>query len=98
MFWLWFAANSSFVMIAVGATLFGLGMSLRQTLVAIVAGVALSALPLGLGTLAGKWSAQPTMVVSRASFGLAGNIVPVVSPRTSRPTSRARSSTSMAAC
>jgi len=78
MFWLWFAANSSFVMVAVGATLFGLGMSLRQTLVAIVAGVALSALPLGLGTLAGKWSAQPTMIVSRASFGLVGNAVPAV--------------------
>lgn len=78
MFWLWFAANSSFVMVAVGATLFGLGMSLRQTLVAIVAGVALSALPLGLGTLAGKWSGQPTMTVSRASFGLTGNIVPAV--------------------
>jgi purine-cytosine permease-like protein len=78
MFWLWFAANSSFVMVAVGATLFGLGMSLRQTLVAVVAGVALSALPLGLGTLAGKWSGQPTMTVSRATFGLVGNIVPVV--------------------
>lgn len=78
MFWLWFAANSSFVMVAIGATLFGLGMSLRQTLVAIVAGVALSALPLGLGTLAGKWSGQPTMTVSRASFGLVGNIVPAV--------------------
>lgn len=78
MFWLWFAANSSFVMVAVGATLFGLGMSLRQTLVAIVAGVALSALPLGLGTLAGKWSGQPTMTVSRATFGLVGNIVPAV--------------------
>lgn len=78
MFWLWFAANSSFVMVAVGATLFGLGMSLRQTLVAIVAGVAISALPLGLGTLAGKWSGQPTMTVSRASFGLVGNVVPAV--------------------
>jgi len=65
-------------MVAVGATLFGLGMSLRQTLVAIVAGVALSALPLGLGTLAGKWSGQPTMIVSRASFGLIGNVVPAV--------------------
>ncbi|AYF98971.1 cytosine permease [Protaetiibacter intestinalis] len=78
LFWLWFAANSSFVMVAVGATLFGLGMSLRQVLVAVVAGVALSALPLGLGTLAGKWSGQPTMVVSRATFGLAGNVLPVI--------------------
>ncbi|QNO36474.1 cytosine permease [Protaetiibacter sp. SSC-01] len=78
LFWLWFAANSSIVTLAVGATLFAAGMSLRQALVAVVAGVALSALPLGLGSLAGKWSGQPTMVVSRATFGLVGNIVPAV--------------------
>ena len=78
LFWLWFAANSSIVLVAVGATLFSYGMSLRQVLVAIVAGVGLSALPLGLGSLAGKWSGQPTMVVSRASFGLVGNALPAV--------------------
>ncbi|TPX03109.1 hypothetical protein FJ656_18915, partial [Schumannella luteola] len=78
LFWLWFAANSSVVMVAVGAALFTGGMSLRQVLVAIVAGVGLSALPLGLGSLAGKWSGQPTMVVSRATFGLLGNLVPAV--------------------
>jgi purine-cytosine permease-like protein len=51
-------------------------MSLRQAIVATLAGVALSCLPLGLGTLAGKWSGQPTMVVSRATFGHLGNLVP----------------------
>ncbi|PZQ87849.1 MAG: hypothetical protein DI534_13830 [Leifsonia xyli] len=78
LFWLWFAANSSVVIVAVAATLFIQGMSLRQVLVAVVAGVALSALPLGLGSLAGKWSGQPTMVVSRATFGIRGNVVPAV--------------------
>ena len=78
MFWLWFAVNSSVISLAVGATLFSFGMSLRQTIVGILAGVALSFLPLGLGTLAGKWSGQPIMVVSRASFGLVGNIVPAI--------------------
>ena len=78
LFWLWFAANSSVVTVAVGATLFTLGMSLRQVLVSVLAGVALSALPLGLGSLAGKWSGQPTMVVSRATFGLVGNVVPAI--------------------
>jgi len=78
LFWLWFAANSSIVMIAISATLFTFGMSLRQVLVAVVAGVGLSALPLGLGSLAGKWSGQPTMVVSRATFGLIGNVLPAV--------------------
>jgi NCS1 family nucleobase:cation symporter-1 len=78
LFWLWFAANSSIVSLALGAVLFGLGMSLRQALVAIFLGVALSCLPLGLVTLAGKWSGQPTMIVSRATFGLAGNGLPAV--------------------
>ncbi len=78
LFWLWFAANSSIVMVAVGAVVFSAGMSLRQALVAVVAGVALSALPLGLGSLAGKWSGQPTMIVSRATFGLVGNVLPAL--------------------
>ena len=72
LFWLWFATNSSVVSIAIGAVLFSLGMSLRQAIVATLAGVALSFLPLGLGTLAGKWSGQPTMVVSRADLRACG--------------------------
>src|SRR4051794_12783625 len=76
MFWLWFAGTSSLISVGVGATLFVLGLNLRQLLVATLIGVALSFLPLGLGTLAGKWSGQPTLVVSRATFGLRGNLVP----------------------
>ncbi len=76
LFWVWFAANSSIISVVVGAALFSLGMSLRQAIVSTLLGVAISALPLGLGTLAGKWSGQPTMVVSRATFGHLGNIVP----------------------
>ncbi|MDQ1606409.1 MAG: nucleobase:cation symporter, family, partial [Microbacteriaceae bacterium] len=76
MFWLWFTANSSAVSIAFGGALFSLGMSLRQAILAAFIGVAISFLPLGLGTLAGKWSGQPAMVVSRATFGLLGNILP----------------------
>jgi purine-cytosine permease-like protein len=78
LFWLWFAANSSVVSIAFGALVFSLGMSLRQSIMAILAGVALSFIPLGLGTLAGKRSGQPAVIVSRASFGVAGNIVPAL--------------------
>lgn len=78
MFWLWFAGTSSLISVGVGATLFVLGLNLRQLLIATLIGVALSFLPLGVGTLAGKWSGQPTLVVSRASFGLVGNVVPTV--------------------
>jgi purine-cytosine permease-like protein len=78
MFWMWFAANSSIVSIAFGAVLFSLGLSLRQAIVGILAGVAISFLPLGLGTLAGKRSGMPTMVVSRAAFGVVGNSIPAL--------------------
>lgn len=76
LFWLWFAANSSVISIAVGAVLLSLGMNLRQSIVAVLVGVVLSIPLLGLGTLAGKRTGQPTMVVSRATFGLIGNVLP----------------------
>ncbi|MCU1578290.1 MAG: hypothetical protein JWP19_494 [Rhodoglobus sp.] len=78
LFWLWFASNSSILSLGLGATVFAVGMSLRQSVVSVLAGVALSFIPLGLTTLAGKRSGQPTMVVSRATFGLLGNIVPAI--------------------
>lgn len=78
LFWLWFAANSSVVSVAFGGAVFTLGMSLRQAIVATLIGIAVSFLPLGLGTLAGKWSGQPTMIVSRATFGHLGNILPAL--------------------
>lgn len=78
LFWLWFAVNASVVSLGLGAVILGLGMSLRQAVLAALVGVALSFLPLGLGTLAGKWSGQPTMVVSRATFGTVGNAIPAL--------------------
>ncbi|KRF31201.1 cytosine permease [Yonghaparkia sp. Soil809] len=78
LFWLWFAVNASVVSIGLGGILVGLGMSLRQAILSALVGVAVSFLPLGLGTLAGKWSGQPTMVISRATFGIVGNLLPAV--------------------
>jgi len=78
LFWLWFAANSSIAAVVFGTIIFALGVSLRQAIVATLAGVALSFIPLGLGTLAGKRSGQPTMVISRATFGVVGNILPAI--------------------
>ena len=78
MFWLWFAANSSVVSVAFGAVILSLGMSLRQAAAATFLGIVVSFVPLGMTTLAGKWSGQPTMVISRATFGVVGNVVPAV--------------------
>lgn len=83
-FWLWLAPNASALSLGAGAVLFVTGMSLRQAIVAALGGVVLSFLPLGLGALAGKWSGQPTLVVSRASFGLLGNILPALTAVVSR--------------
>jgi purine-cytosine permease-like protein len=76
LFWLWFAPNSSLAAVALGAVLFSLGMSLRQAVIATLVGVVVSFVPLALGTLAGRRSGQPTMIVSRATFGLRGNALP----------------------
>ncbi|MEJ1230066.1 MAG: cytosine permease [Galbitalea sp.] len=84
LFWVWFAVNSSIAAVIFGAIIFALGVNLRQAIVATLAGVALSFIPLGLGTLVGKRSGQPTMVVSRATFGVVGNILPVLIALVSR--------------
>jgi purine-cytosine permease-like protein len=84
LFWIWFAPNSSLLTIALGGLLFSLGMSLRQAVIAALAGVVLSFIPLGLGTLAGRRSGQPTMIVSRATFGVVGNVVPALVALVSR--------------
>ncbi|MFC0678133.1 purine-cytosine permease family protein [Lysobacter korlensis] len=78
LFWLWFGANGTALSVAIGAVLMASGMSLRQGIVAALVGIGLSFLPLGLGTLAGKRSGLPTMIVSRATFGLLGNVIPAV--------------------
>lgn len=76
LFWLWFAVNASALTLAVGALLIADGASLRQAVLAGLAGVALSALLLGVVTRTGRWSGQPTIVVGRATFGTVGNALP----------------------
>ncbi|MCU1571492.1 MAG: hypothetical protein JWR33_2233 [Naasia sp.] len=75
-FWLWFAPNTSALTLVLGAATIGLGLSLRQALVAAILGVALSCVPLAVNVLAAKRSGQPVAVVSRATFGIRGNLVP----------------------
>lgn len=76
LFWFWFAANSSVLSVVFGGVLLALGMSLRQAILATLAGAALSFLSIGMATLASGWNGQPTIVASRAAFGVVGNAVP----------------------
>ncbi|BDZ46784.1 cytosine permease [Naasia aerilata] len=77
-FWLWLAPNSSALTLALGATLVAFGISFRQALVAAVVGTVVACLTLAVGVLAAKRTGQPVAVVSRAAFGLRGNLLPTL--------------------
>jgi nucleobase:cation symporter-1, NCS1 family len=72
----WFAANISVLGISYGAFVLGFGLSFTQALVAGVLGVVLSFGLCGLVALAGRRGSAPTMVLSRAAFGVRGNRLP----------------------
>src|SRR5580692_12440643 len=76
LFWPWFAANISVLGISYGAYELGFGISFWQALVVGVAGIVLSFLACGFIAVAGKCGSAPTMVLSRAAFGVRGNKLP----------------------
>ena len=76
LFWPWCGANVSLLALSYGAFFLGFGISFWQATAAAVAGTVLSFLLVGFSSLAGKKSNAPTMVLSRAAFGVKGNIVP----------------------
>jgi nucleobase:cation symporter-1, NCS1 family len=76
LFWPWFAANVSVLGISYGSFVVGFGVSFWQATIAGVVGVVLSFALCGVVALAGKRGSAPTMVLSRAAFGVTGNAVP----------------------
>ncbi|WP_252441854.1 purine-cytosine permease family protein [Pseudonocardia humida] len=76
LFWPWFAANISVFGISYGAFTLAFGISFAQALVVGVVGIVFSFLLCGFVALAGKRGSAPTMVLSRAAFGVRGNRVP----------------------
>src|SRR5689334_20384633 len=78
LFWPWTAASISVFGITYGAFALQYGISLGQALVAGVIGVVLAGILAGLVAIAGKRGSAPTMVLSRAAFGVNGNRVPSV--------------------
>ena len=76
LFWPWCGANVSLLALSYGAFFLGFGISFRQATVAAIIGTVLSFLVVGFSSLAGKKSNAPTMILSRATFGVKGNIVP----------------------
>ena len=78
LFWPWFAANISVLGLSYGSFELGFGISFWQALVVGVVGIVLSFLACGFIAVAGKRGSAPTMVLSRAAFGVNGNKLPAV--------------------
>src|SRR5215470_13031785 len=74
----WFAANISVLGLSYGAFLLAFGISFWQAVVVGVAGIVISFLLCGFIAIAGKRGSAPTMLLSRAAFGVRGNKLPTV--------------------
>jgi len=78
LFWPWFGANVSVFGLSYGSFLLGFGISFWQAVLVGCVGIVLSFLLCGIISLAGKRGSAPTMVLSRAIFGISGNRLPSV--------------------
>jgi len=78
LFWPWFGSNVSILGLGYGAFALGFGISFWQGLIAGVLGIVASFLLCGLVAVAGKRGSAPTLVLSRAPFGVNGNRLPAL--------------------
>lgn len=76
LFWPWFGANVSVLGLSYGSFTLAFGISFWQALVAGVVGIVFSFLLCGFVAIAGKRGSAPTMLLSRAAFGVRGNRLP----------------------
>ena len=76
LFWPWAGANVSLLALSYGAFFLGFGISFWQATIAAVVGTVGSFALVGISSLAGKRSNAPTMTLSRAAFGVKGNLLP----------------------
>ncbi len=79
LFWIWCAANIAVLGITYGAFLVTwYSLNLWQGILAAVIGTIVSFVLVGYVSLAGKLGSAPTLVLSRASFGVTGNAIPTL--------------------
>ncbi len=79
LFWIWFAANISVLSVTYGGFLvIFYGLNLWQAVVATLVGVIVSFLLVSFISLAGRRAGAPTLVLSRAPFGVVGNALPTI--------------------
>lgn len=78
LFWIWFAGNISILGLPLGTWVVAGVLNLWQALLAGVIGAVGSFAIVGLVSIAGQRGGAPTLTLSRATFGVLGNIGPTV--------------------
>ncbi|AZF12133.1 Purine-cytosine permease [Pseudomonas sp. R2-37-08W] len=79
LFWVWFAANISILGLPLGATLVAFrGLAIWQAIIVAVLGAAGSFAVVGIISIAGRRGRAPSLTLSRAIFGVRGNIGPTL--------------------
>jgi purine-cytosine permease-like protein len=76
--WSWISIASSPLVLVLAAFLKESGASLAQSLVVIAGLIVTTAVLAGIGSVAAKRGSSPIGVVSRAAFGVWGNVLPAV--------------------
>ena len=76
LFWPWAAGNVSFLALSYGSFFLGFGISFWQATFAAAFGTVGSFVLVGISSLAGKRANAPTLTLSRAAFGVKGNMLP----------------------
>lgn len=77
-FWVWLPISGSLLPFGFALWLRSLGLTLEQSITAVLLGIFTSAAVVAVGAIAGKRSSLPTLVLSRAAFGVFGNLGPAV--------------------
>ena len=75
-FWAWLGLSGSVLPLGLAWFVSTIGISYSQAVVAIFLGALASALVISVGALAGKRSGLPTLLLSRAAFGVHANAAP----------------------
>jgi len=77
-FWVWLPISGSLLPFGISLWLRSLGLTFAQSLTAAALGILVSAGVVAIGAIAGKRSSLPTLVLSRAAFGVVGNLAPAL--------------------
>lgn len=75
-FWAWLALSGSVLPLALAWFVHSTGIAFTQAVLAIFLGATASAIVVAVGALAGKRSGLPTLMLSRAAFGVYANAAP----------------------